>query len=139
MKILETHLARLYDRNPFVRFLQLKVESVSEGSVVVTMPVSTDVHTNLYDIAHGGALAGLADTAMGIACASMGKRTVTLDISMNYIRAAGVQPVIKAHGKVVHNGKTTMVVEVDIVDAAEKLIAKSRATFFVVGKFEDEN
>ena len=42
-------------------------------------------------------------------------------------------------GKVIHQGRNTMVVEAEICDGNGSLLAKARGTFFVVGKFEGEN
>jgi acyl-CoA thioesterase len=104
--------------------------------VKIAMPVNQDIHTNLYGAVHGGALASLADTAMGIACATVGKRVVTLEFNMNYIRSAIVQPAIEAIGVVIHNGSSTMVTECEILDQENALLAKARATFFIIGQFE---
>jgi 1,4-dihydroxy-2-naphthoyl-CoA hydrolase len=49
----------------------------------------------------------------------------------------GQTELIKAVGKVIHNGKSTMVAEGEIVDGQNQLIAKARAAFFVTGTFKD--
>lgn len=126
----------IYDRNPYVRFLEMKIAVLREGYAELTMPVDSEKHTNLYNLAHGGALASLADTAMGVACATTGNKVVTLDMNMNFIKGAKPQKGIKGTGKVVHSGKSTMVAEVDVTDEAGDLVLKARGTFFVIGKFE---
>ncbi|EAX46734.1 uncharacterized domain 1 [Thermosinus carboxydivorans Nor1] len=134
---LKEHLKNIYDRNPYVRLLQMSIAKIEEGRAELTMPVIYGKHTNLYGVAHGGALASLADTAMGVACATLGNRVVTIDMNINYIRGAQQQSVVKAVGTVVHKGKSTMVVEADVRDCAEDiLLAKARGTFFVIGAFE---
>ena len=132
----EEHLYEIYDRNPYVRFLDMKIVHLEYGCAELTMPVESDKHTNLYNMAHGGALASLADTSMGVACATTGKKVVTLEMNMNFIKGATPQKALRGLAKVVHNGKTTMVAEVDITDEVGDLILKARATFFIVGKFE---
>lgn len=135
---LKEHLLQMYDRNPYVHFLNMKIAALEEGRCELAMPVEADKHTNLYNIAHGGALASLADTAMGAACSSLGKKVVTLDLNMNFIAAAAPQPAVRAVGTVVHNGRSSMVAEADIFDGKGALILKSRGTFFVVGTFGPE-
>ncbi|WP_082816968.1 PaaI family thioesterase [Anaerosporomusa subterranea] len=130
------YLVNHYDSNPFVNLLKMSIADVGEGRVEITMPVIHDIHTNLYGVAHGGALASLADTAMGIACATLRKRVVTLELNINYIRGAAVQPAVKAIGVVVHNGSRTIVTECEILDQENALLAKARATFFIIGQFE---
>lgn len=132
---LKTHLYELYAHNPFVNLLQMKIEELGEGTVKLSMPVLADKHTNLYNMAHGGALASLADTAMGMACATTGKKVVTLDMNLNYIRGAECQEAIIATGTLIHNGRSTMVAEAEIVNSSRNLLVKARATFFVTGTF----
>jgi acyl-CoA thioesterase len=135
--LLKDHVSKIYDRNPYIHLLQIRIVELEEGMAKLTMPVVTE-HTNLYNVAHGGALASLADTAMGVACSTTGKKVLTLDMNMNFIRTAKSQEMISAVGRVIHNGTHTMVAETDIVDDMSNLILKARATFFVVGKFSIE-
>jgi acyl-CoA thioesterase len=129
-------LQHLYERNVFVRLLKMEITAIDVGRTEITMPVDPEIHTNLYGNAHGGALASLADTAMGVACATLGKRVVTLDFNMNFLRGVSIQPAIKAIATVIHNGSRTMVIECDLVDQGDDLVAKARGTFFTIGKFE---
>jgi len=56
-------------------------------------------------------------------------------MNINFIRGAKPGGNIYARATVLHHGKKTLVVEAEIVNEAEQLIAKSRGTFFVVGNF----
>lgn len=134
---LKEYLNGIYDSNPFVHMLDMKITALREGEAEISMPVDPSKHTNLYSSLHGGAAASLADTAMGIACATMGKRVVTIDLNINYIRNAAANEIVHASGKVIHSGRQTMVVEAEILDNSGKLVAKSRGTFMVIGKFDD--
>ena len=136
LKHLEQQLDIIQNKNPYVKLLGMKITGWDKGQVDVSMPVIAGKHTNMYNVAHGGALASLADMVMGLSCTTLGKRVVTMEMNMNFIRGASPQEAITARGKVVHNGKTTMVTEAEIVDSNGALIAKVRGTFFVVGIFE---
>lgn len=137
MQTIKSYLTKIYDANPFVRLLKITVEDMTEGVVKLMMPVDLKTHTNLYGVAHGGALASLADTAMGMACATVNKRVVTIEMNINCIRSAQPQPLIHCVARIVHNGRQTVVVEADIVDGnKDGLLAKARGTFFVIGSFE---
>ena len=135
LKRLYENLTRLYDSNPFVGLLGLKVGGIAEGEATMLMPVDHGVHGNLYGVAHGGALASLADTAMGVACATTGKRVVTLEMNMNFISSAAAGETVAGAAKVVHDGKQTLVVEAEL-RSGERLVAKARGTFFVIGSFD---
>jgi acyl-CoA thioesterase len=124
-----------YDANPFALLLQMKLTEMEPGRVIVEMPVVEGKHTNLHGFAHGGALASLADTAMGAVCATYDKKVVTLNMSMNYIKPALAGGLVKAVARVVHNGRSTLVVEASLYDQTGILLAKSTATFYVVGNF----
>jgi len=132
---LTQYLSTIYDQNPFVNLLGMRITILDEGQAELSMPIVSDKHTNLYHVAHGGALASLADTVMGIACATTGKKVVTLEMNINFIKSAVPQSAIKAMGRVIHNGQSTMVAEGEIIDSHNTLIAKTRGTFFVTGKF----
>ncbi|HWR38359.1 MAG TPA: PaaI family thioesterase [Patescibacteria group bacterium] len=135
---LRAHLQNLYDANPYVTFLQMSIDELSEAQVCLSMPIVRE-HTNLFGVAHGGALASLADTAMGVACATTGKKVLTIDMNINYIRSATVNTRIQAIGRVIHNGNHTLVAEAEILDEAGQLLAKSRGTFFAAGYFLEES
>ena len=134
---LEEDLVTIYDENPYIKLLDITIGHAQEGKVELCMPVVAGKHTNLYNNAHGGALASLADSAMGIACATTGKKVVTLEMNMKFIKGASPQSTIRAIGKVIHNGKSTMVAESEIVDSQNQLLAKTRGTFFVIGMFKE--
>jgi len=136
--LLKEYLYKRYDFNPFVKLLKITIAHLEEGTAVLEMPVLEDTHTNLFKVAHGGALAGLADTAMGVACATLGKKVLTLEMNMNFIRAATPQKAIRARGRVLHNGNSTMVAETEIFDSSDTLLLSARGTFFVVGELSAE-
>jgi len=84
---LTQHVFGIYKQNPYVNLLDINLEQLDEGYAELSMPIMNK-HTNLYNVAHGGALASLADTCMGVACATTGKKVVTLEMNMNFIKGA---------------------------------------------------
>lgn len=136
---LTTKMLEIYGDNSYVKLLDMKIERLEEGYAEISMPIIAGKHTNLYDVAHGGALASLADTIMGVACATTGKKVVTLEMNINFIKSAVPQLALRGAGKIIHNGKSTMVAEGKIVDGHDNLIATARGTFFVTGMFEEMN
>jgi 1,4-dihydroxy-2-naphthoyl-CoA hydrolase len=136
MEWLTQYFTTIYDQNSYVNLLGMRIVKLEEGQALLSMLITTEKHTNLYHVAHGGALASLADTAMGIACATTGKQVVTLEMNMNFIKSGKPESTLRALGKVIHNGKSTLVAECDIMDQHNVVIAKGRGTFFVTGQFE---
>jgi uncharacterized protein (TIGR00369 family) len=75
-------------------------------------------------------LCDLADAAMGMAYASTlaaGETFTTLELKINFLR-----PVWRAHlraeGRLVDNGRTVGLVECDITDEKDRLIARATST-----------
>lgn len=135
---LKEQLLNLHDRNYFAKYLGMEIVDVHEGEARVSMFV-TYKHTNIRGVIHGGALMSLADMAMGLACASLGRRIVTLDLNINFIGRTKEGDTVTASTKVIHHDKTTIIVEGDITDRKEKLLAKTRGTFFVIGEYRPED
>jgi len=133
---LQQYFQDVYNQNSFVNLLDMKLDRIEPGLAELTMPIDPAKHTNLYRVAHGGALASVADTAMGVACASLGRRVVTLDLNMNFIKSSDSGTEVRAVGRVIHNGRQTLVVECEVLGTDQTLLLKARGTFFVVGKFD---
>ena len=133
---LQEYFQDVYKINSFVKLLDMRLTHIEPGIAELTMPVDPAKHTNLYSMAHGGALVSVADTAMGVACASLERRVATLDLNMNFIKPALSGTQVRAVGRVIHNGRQTMVVECDVLGANDGVLVKARGTFFVVGQFD---
>lgn len=122
-----------YARNPFVKLLGMKIEQVEEGSVRLSVPIDGKRHINAYRVAHGGVLMSAADTAMGASCLTVNKKVVTLEMNINCIKPVTEGATAWATGRILHNGRHTLVAECEITDAAGALYAKARGSFYVVG------
>ena len=134
LALIKDRIHTIYSENPFVTLLQMEIVELGTGKAILSMPIKTK-HTNLYNSAHGGALAALADTVMGMACITTGKNVVTLDMNLNYIRNIPCPEALTAVGTLIHNGSRTMVATTDIFNNTNQLVVSARATFFVTGTF----
>lgn len=134
---LEEAIRTFYEKNPYVRHLEMGIDSIEGGQTRLTMLIDANTHVNFYGFAHGGALASIADTAMGSACLSIGKKVVTIEMNFNCIKPALAGQRVIATANIIHNGNKTVVAEAEIRDEEGALIVKARGTFFVIGTFED--
>jgi uncharacterized protein (TIGR00369 family) len=79
---------------------------------------------------HGGVLMSLADTA-GAVCAFLnlppGTRTVTIESKTNFLGAIR-EGTVTARSRPLHVGKTTIVVETDVLDSSGRLVARTMQT-----------
>lgn len=91
--------------------------------------VLTETSLNNLNIAHGGYIFGLADTAAGIAAMTNGSNVVTVDSNISYFKPAKGDRIV-AIAKALKVGKTISVYEVLINDENDDLVAKASMTYF---------
>jgi len=84
---------------------------------------------------HGGVLMALADSAGGV-CAFLnlpaGARTVTIESKTNFFGAVR-DGTVRARARPLHRGRTTIVVETDLLDADDRHIGRTTQTQAVLG------
>jgi len=130
---LQNYLKETYDTPILENFLGLEVSALEEGKIVYTAKI-VDRHCNMYGFIHGGTLASVSDIAMGVACITLGKRVVTIDMNISYIKNAPAGSIITAIGQVVGNGRTIMRATGEIY-CEQQLLVRSQASYFVTGEF----
>ncbi|MDQ2765672.1 MAG: PaaI family thioesterase [Gemmatimonadota bacterium] len=129
-----TFLDRLLDgsiRPPvFATNLGLEPGEFGVGTATFTMATDPSRHGNVMGTLHGGALATLADTAMGFAFATtlVGVESfATLEMKVSFLRPVW-SSTLTATAHVVHRGKTTGLVECRVTDERGRLIAHATST-----------
>jgi 1,4-dihydroxy-2-naphthoyl-CoA hydrolase len=84
---------------------------------------------------HGGVLMALADSAGGV-CAFLnlpaGARTVTIESKTNFFGAVR-EGTVRARSRPLHRGRTTIVVETDLLDANDRRVGRTTQTQAVLG------
>ena len=118
-------------------FENYEIKEMKDGHVEVTTKV-VDSSLNYYGNAHGGYLFALCDQISGLVLISLGLDVVTLQSSINYLKAGKRDDVLTIKGECVHQGRTTCVVDVDISNQEGKNVCKATFTMFVTGKRSDE-
>lgn len=87
-------------------------------------------HANPMGTLHGGILCDVADAAMGLAHASLlqdGETFTTLELKINFLRPFW-NGRLRALGRVVRPGRTISLVECDVLDDQERLVARASST-----------
>jgi 1,4-dihydroxy-2-naphthoyl-CoA hydrolase len=81
-------------------------------------------------VLHGGVLMALADSAGGV-CAFLnlppGARTATIESKTNFFGAVR-DGEVRARSRPLHRGKTTIVVETDLLDSSGRLVGRTTQT-----------
>lgn len=100
----------------------------SEDSVIIEAAL-TEEAMNPYGIAHGGFIFGLGDVAMGVLAIKKGKRAVTLDANIKYLKP-GRGKKLFAQGKIIKDGDNIIFLEANIYNDEEILVAKMTGTYY---------
>ncbi len=114
--------------------IDLYYVSVGPGEVELEIPVGAS-HLNASGMVHGGIMANLADSAIGMAMRSLNKSGVTTSLSVNFLKSATRGDVLKAIGTARHDGKRMFFGEAKIYNQRGDLLAIAQGSFFNTGEF----
>lgn len=117
-----------------VHALGIEILEIGKGKVVAKMPV--DHRTKQpFGLLHGGASVALAETVASIGAYELvdkeSQGVVGLEINANHLKGKR-DGYVTATATVIHNGRSTQVWEIKIVDEQEELISISRCTLAVI-------
>lgn len=119
----------------FPGLMGLQLTEIGPERVTAKMQVRPDLCT-AGDILHGGAIMAFADTLGAVGTfvnLPPGKGTTTIDSSTQFIGAAKAGDSVTGTSVALHRGRTTMVWQTTIRDAAGKLCAVVTQTQLVLG------
>lgn len=114
---------------PLSELLGFHLVEVDPGRAVIELE-SKEHHMNPMGTLHGGVIATIADTSMGIAHGSMlqeGESSTTVELKISFLRPFWTGK-LRAIGKVVKHGKTLTVLESDVLDPDNRLVARASST-----------
>jgi uncharacterized protein (TIGR00369 family) len=125
------------DHSPMHRHLNQRVVYVGDG-VARVESVPDAAFKNSMGRMHGGFVAALIDTALGVAVFTKvepGMFFGTIDLNVKFLRKIDMAtgPLV-ATGQVVHAGRTMLTAEAKVADLAGKLYASGSGTFLIYPK-----
>ncbi len=118
---------------PVAALVGFTLTSVEPGQAVIEFE-ATARHANPMGTLHGGILCDIADAAMGIAYASTleeGETFTTLELKINFLKPVWTGK-LRAVGSVVKRGRTVGLVQCDVLDENEQLVARATSTCMVL-------
>jgi len=121
------------DSVPFLKLLGAEVETVAPGSATLLLPLRAELMRN-DNIVHGGVMASLIDSAFAFAIIPIlgeGERTVTVDLTIHYLRPLS-NGTVRASARVVRAGRRVITVSADLFDENDKLAATALSTYLRV-------
>lgn len=114
---------------PIARLIGFVLTEIAPGRGVIEFEAGPQ-HANPMGTLHGGVLCDIADAAMGMAYAANlgeGETFTTLELKINFLKPVRTGT-LRAIGRVVKAGRTVGLVECDIVDDQDALVARASST-----------
>lgn len=132
MRMSPAEIQARFERSPFISFLGLKIIAldVEAGWIKIRMPMRPEFERQAEaNQIHGGAISALIDTAGDYALImSEGRGIPTINFRTDYLAPAEGGDLI-AHAIIRRKGRAISVVDIDIYDTKDNLIAIGRGTY----------
>jgi len=113
----------------FSQWLDIKVLDVKEGYSKIKMMIRKEM-LNGFSIVHGGIPFSLADSAFAFACNNRNNLSVALDVTITFTKAVNVGDELIAEAKEVHNGRSTGVYLITIINQKNETVGLFKGTCF---------
>ena len=135
-KEIYNYIDHLYKSNAFVQLCGIKIHSISCGRAAVGLRIDPAKHTNLNASIHGGLLMAIMDNATGIAAASIGKRVVTVSMTVDFIKGAQVGSLVEAEAYITHRDGNTLTMSIHMYDKDHnRLMASGINSMLIISVF----
>ena len=118
--------------NAFMTHNFIEVTEQSRDRVVTSLTIRPETR-NPYGVAHGSALYAMADNATGIAAHTDGRSYVTQSGNMYFLRNQ-TEGTLRAEATVIHRGRATCLVGVEITGDGGKTLASGTFVHFCVDR-----
>ena len=118
---------------PIAQLIGFRLTAIKPGEAIVEFEAG-EAHANPMGTLHGGVLCDIADAAMGLALAATleeGESFTTLELKINFLKPIW-KARLKATGRVVRRGRVIGLVECDVTDEGDKLVARASSTCMVL-------
>jgi acyl-CoA thioesterase len=124
----EEKINKLNRRSEFNLHNNIFITAVGDGTGMVETEL-TNNSMNPMGSAHGGLVYALCDVAAGVAAMGPNAGGVTQSGSLYYLRPA-VGKKLRAVGTVIKKGRTVSLVQTDVFDDANALVARGEFEYF---------
>lgn len=122
------------NRMPLLQTLGIRLCEIGERHAVMEVTVS-DIHRNYFGGAHGGLLATLVDTVSFFSRPLLpsGTTCTTTNLNVTYVRPANLGETLTARSELLHMGRRTASVSVQVTNQEQKLVTHGTVTLMVLG------
>ena len=117
----------------FSQWMGIELIDIKEGYSKIQMTIRKEM-VNGFGIIHGGIPFSLADSAFAFACNNRNNLSVALDVTITFTKAVHIGDVLTAEAKEVHNGRSTGVYLITVINQKNEQVALFKGTCFRTGK-----
>ncbi|MBI3373246.1 MAG: PaaI family thioesterase [Betaproteobacteria bacterium] len=114
---------------PFSQHLGIRIDSLEQGVARLSLEIKPEFTTS-WGSAHGGAILTLLDVTLSMCARTLydpPRSIMTIELSTSFIGTA--KGVLRAEGRVLRAGQSTIFCEGEARDAEGELVAKAIGTF----------
>ena len=129
----EEVVSHMMENDYFSQWMGVEVLDVKEGYSKIKMTIRNEM-VNGFGIVHGGLPFSLADSAFAFACNNRNNLSVALDITITFTKAVKVGDILIAEAKEIHNGRSTGVYLINVMNQNNEQVALFKGTCFRTGK-----
>ncbi len=122
-------VAKMMQDDLFSQWMDVKIIKVSEGYSKIKMKLRTEM-VNGFNVIHGGIIFSLADSAFAFACNNRNNLSMALDVSITFIKAVKPGDTLIAEAKEVHNGRSTGLYLINVINHKKEQVALFKGTCF---------
>ena len=126
-------VSHMMENDFFSQWMGVEVLEVKEGYSKIQMTIRKEM-VNGFGIVHGGLPFSLADSAFAFACNNRNNLSVALDVTITFMKAVNVGDVLTAEAKEIHNGRSTGVYLIHVINQKNEQVALFKGTCFRTGK-----
>ncbi len=126
-------VSHMMENDFFSQWMGVEVLEVREGYSRIKMTIRKEM-VNGFGIVHGGLPFSLADSAFAFACNNRNNLSVALDVTITFMKAVNIGDVLIAEAKEIHNGRSTGVYLIAVINQNDEQVALFKGTCFRTGK-----
>jgi len=93
-----------------------------------------DEMVNGFHVAHGGVIFSFADSALAFACNNRNNLSLALECNISFLKQVNVGDELIAEANEIHNGKSTGVYSINVINQNNQRVALFKGTCFRTGK-----
>ncbi|HVX26123.1 MAG TPA: hydroxyphenylacetyl-CoA thioesterase PaaI [Parafilimonas sp.] len=120
-------------RDAFSRWLGIEILEIKEGYSKIKMTIREEM-VNGFHVSHGGIIFSLADSALAFACNNRNNLSLAMDCNISFLKQVNVGDELTAEAKEIHNGKSTGVYSINVINQNNQQVALFKGTCFRTGK-----